>query len=319
MKFKRIFSAAVVLLASAGATWAQNFPTKPITLVMPYVAGSNIDIMVRTVATEAAAVLGQPIVVENKPGALTRLGVEQMRRVPADGHLLTIATDGLVVTQPVADPEFKFEAGRDFVPVSLIADFPLVLAANAALPFKDVKGLVAHGKANPGKLNMAGGPGSISQIAYERFNRLTGGNITFIPYKDGSQAIPDLIAGRVDLVFTGSLAKPLVESGKLTGLATTGVARWSVFPQLPTLRESGTDMTTLFWMGVVAPAGTPNDVVQRLNQAFGQALKSDTVTRRATEFGMHSAPNTTDQFAAFIRDEIAVWTPILKASGIKVR
>ena len=317
--FGRICVAAALLLAWAGSTLAQAFPSRPITLVMPYAAGSNIDIMVRTVATEAGAMLGQPIVLDNKPGALTRLGVEQMRRAAPDGYLLTVATDSLVVTHPVADPEFRFEAGRDFAPVSLIASFPLILVSNPSVPARDVKGLIAYAKSNPGKLNMAGGPGSISHIAFERFNRLTGGNITFIPYKDSSLAISDLITGRVDLVFSGSLAKPLIDAGKLRGLATTGAKHWTVFPQLPTLQEEGVNMTARFWMGLVAPPSTPPEIVAKLNQAFSAALKSETVARKAAEFGMEASPSTPAQFAAFVKSELAAWTPIIQASGIKVR
>ena len=238
MRINTFFCGVALLAAGTASAWGQAFPAKAVTLVMPYTAGSNIDIAVRAVAAEAANALGQPIVVENKPGALTRLGVEQMRRSAPDGYVLAIATDGLVVTQPVADPGFSFEAGKDFAPVSMIASFPLVLVANGKLPFKDVKGLLEYARANPGKLNMAGGPGSISQIAYERFNRLTGGNITFIPYKDSTQATPDLNEGRVQLVFGGSQLKPMIDAGNLVGIATTGSSPWAVFPRLPTLQSA---------------------------------------------------------------------------------
>lgn len=319
MMLIRLLAAFALCAVGLTSALAQSFPNRPITLVMPYAAGSNVDAMVRSVASEAAKTLGAQIVVENKPGALARLGVDQLRRAPPDGYTLTVASDGLVVTQPVADPEFKFEAGRDFTPISLIASFPLVLVANPSVPARDIQSLIAHARANSGKLNMAGGPGSISHFAFERFNRLTGGHITFIPYKDSSVAIPDLIAGRIDLVFSGSLVRPHLESGRLVALATTGAKRWEVFPQLPTVQESGVDMTTLFWMGIVAPAATPRDVVNRLNQAFSTALRSEVVTRRRQEFGMDAAPSTPEQFTAFIRSEIDAWTPVIQTSGIKVR
>jgi len=319
MKILRRLCSVALLATAAGSTLAQSFPNRPITLVMPYVAGANIDVVVRAVAAEAGNRLGQPIVVENKAGALSRLGVEQMRRAPADGYVLTMATDSLAVTQPVADPEFRFEIGRDYAPVTFLASFPLVLVANADAPVRDVKGLIAYAKANPGKLNVAGGPGSISQIAYERLNRLTGGNLSFVPYKDTTQALPDLIAGRVDLLFGGSQNKPAIESGKLRGLATTGMTRWQIFPGLPTLQEAGVDMTTFFWIGIVAPPATPKDVVTKLNQAFVAALQTETVAKRMAEFGMSTGATTPEQFAGFIKTELNVWTPVIRAANIKVR
>jgi tripartite-type tricarboxylate transporter receptor subunit TctC len=319
IKFFFVLACVALLLTTSTKTHAQAFPNRPITLVMPYGAGANMDVVVRAIVAEAAQKLGQPIVVENKSGALSRLGVEQMRRAPPDGYLLTMATDGLAVTQPVADPEFKFEVGRDFAPVTFLASFPLVLVSSAAVPFRDVNGLIAYGKAHPGKLNVAGGPGSISQIAYERLNRLTGGNLNFIPYKDTTQAMPDLMAGRVDMLFSGSQSKPAIDSGKLRALATTGSARWKLFPELPTLQEAGINMTTFFWIGIVAPPATPKDVVAKLNQAFVAALQTEAVAKRMTEFGMSAGATTPEQFADFIKNELNVWGPVIRAANIKVR
>lgn len=318
-KLLRILGSIAVLAAASTHVLAQSFPNRPITLIMPYTAGSGLDVTVRTVMTEAASLLGQPVVIDNKPGALTRLGAEQMRRASPDGYTLAVTTDGLSVTQPIADPEFKYEAGRDYTPVAFLIQFPLVLAASKGVPFNDVKGLVEYARANPGKLTMAGGPGSISHIAFERFNRLTGGNITFIPYKDTNQAFPDLLAGRIDLVFSGINLRENITSGTLKGLATTGTGRWSAYPDLPSLEEAGVKMTTQFWMGVVAPPNTPKAVVIRLNQAINTALKSEAVGKRLVEYGMRPQPASPEQFDSFIRAELITWAPIIRAAGIKVR
>ncbi|HSV77781.1 MAG TPA: tripartite tricarboxylate transporter substrate binding protein [Ramlibacter sp.] len=319
MKLRHLLCSLALFATAATSALAQNFPTKPVTVLMPYTAGSPIDVIVRVVMTEAAPRLGQAIVVENKPGALTRLGIDQMRRAPADGYTLAVTTDGLSVTQPIADPEFKFESGRDYVPVSFLVQFPLLLAANKDVPAKDVKGLIEYAKAHPGKVTVAGGPGSISHIAFERFNRMTGGNMTFIPYKDTNQAFPDMVAGRIDLMFSGVNMRDAIQANMLKGLATTGDKRWIAFPNYPTLQESGVEMTTAFWMGIVAAPGTPKDVVTKLNQAIGAALQSETVLKRMAEFGMSHGPATPEQFDAFIKSELRTWTPIIKAAGIKVR
>lgn len=319
MKIRHLLCNLALFAAATTSAFAQNYPTRPVTVIMPYTAGSPIDVIVRAVMTEAGPRLGQSIVVDNKPGALTRLGIDQIRRSPADGYTLAVTTDGLSITQPIADPEFKFESGRDYVPISFLVQFPLVLAANKNVPVNDVKGLVEYVKANPGKVTVAGGPGSISHIAFERFNLMTGGHMIFVPYKDTNQAFPDMVAGRIDLMFSGVNLRDSIQANMLKGLATTGDKRWVAFPGYPTLKEAGVDMTTAFWMGIVAAPGTPNEVVSKLNQAIGAALQSESVLKRMAEFGMAHGPSTPEQFDAFIKSELRVWTPVIKAAGIKVR
>lgn len=305
-------------LSIGNSAWAQSFPSHPLTFSVPWTPGSNLEILLRALATEVSQQLGQPVILENRPGANQRLPVMGMQKAPPDGHFLANVSDALVVTQTIADPTLKFEAGRDYVPVALLVSFPLVLVSHPSLPFRDMKGLVAYAKANPGKLNLAGGPGSITQITAERMRQLGGFSWTFVPYKDTSVAVPDLLAGRVDLTITGSLIKPIVDTGKLNALATTGPTRWSPFPSVPTLQESGLNMNAAVWYAVVVAPGTPAPVVARLNEAFNAALKSPAVTKRIAEYGYTASTLTSQQFETFIRSEIAAWSPIIKSAGIKM-
>ena len=311
-------AALAATLSIGNSAWAQAFPSRPLTFSVPWSPGSNLEILLRALATEVSQQLGQPVIVDNRPGANQRLPIMGMQKAAPDGHYLANVSDALVVTQAIADPTLKFEAGRDYIPVALLVSFPLVLVAHPSLPFHDMKGLVAYAKANPGKLNLAGGPGSITQITAERMRQLGGFSWTFVPYKDTSVAVPDLLAGRVDLTITGSLIKPMIDTGKLNALATTGPARWSPFPSVPTLRESGLGMNAAVWYAVVVAPGTPAPVIARLNEVFNAALKAPAVVKRIAEYGYTASTLSPSQFESFIRSEIAAWSPIVKSAGIKM-
>lgn len=309
----------LVAAVPASSALAQAYPNRPITLAVPFVTGSNVEIMIRAMSAEASKQLGQTVVVENRPGANLRLPILALKKSAADGYTLAIANEALLVSQPIMDPEFKQEVGKDYAPVSFLLSQPLVVAAHASVPFRDLKGLIAYAKANPGKLNMVGGPGSVTQTTAERISQQGNFKWTFIPYKDSQQAMPDLLQGRVDLTITGTIAKPGIDSGKLVGIATTGTARWSPFPELPTLQELGLNMNALTWYAVIAPAGTPADVVRRLNAAYNAAIASPTIAKRMSELGMSPGYAAPEQFESFIRSEVAAWSPIIKAAGITMQ
>jgi tripartite-type tricarboxylate transporter receptor subunit TctC len=185
------------------------------------------------------------------------------------------------------------------------------------LPFRDMKGLIEYAKANPGKLNFAGGSGSITQTTSDRMRGLAGVDWAYVPYKEGGLVMPDLLQGRVHLTISGSLLKPSIDTGKLIPLATTGQGRWSLFPTLPTLQESGLNMFAITWYGIVAPPGVPADIVKRLNAAYNAAMKTPNVEKRLNDFGMSPGYPAPEQFAAFVRSEVVSWTPVIKASGIR--
>ena len=181
----------------------------------------------------------------------------------------------------------------------------------------DIKGLLDHARANPGKINFGGGQASITQTTSERMRGLGKVDWAYVPYKDGGMVMPDLLEGRVQLTISGSILKPGIDSGKLVGLATTGPTRWSLFPNLPTLKESGLDMFAITWYGIIAPPGTPPDIVRRLNAAYNAAMKTASIEKRLAEFGMSTGYPTPELFDGFIRSEVAGWTPIIKAAGIR--
>ncbi len=212
------------------------------------------------------------------------------------------------------------EVGRDYAPVVFGFQFPMVLVANAGLPFRDLKGLIAHAKANPGKLNVAITQASSTHIMSERFRQAAGIEVTLIPYKGaGSDQFSDLSAGRVDLTFTSTTVKPFIDSGKVVGIATTGAQRWSAFPQVPTLTEVGLPVIGGVWHGIIAPAGTPGPVIAKLNHAFNAVLRMPEIRKKLDDYGLATGSHSTPEaFAAFIRSELEVWKPVIQKAGIKL-
>jgi len=307
----------LVAMALAAEAAAQPYPNRPITLAIPFSSGSNVEVLMRAMSAEVSTMLGQTVVVESRAGANLRLPVLAMRKAPADGYFLAGVNDALLVTQTIADPNFKLEPGKDFTPIAFLMSFPLVVVSHPSLPFRDIKGLIDYAKSNPGKINFAGGSGSITQTTSERMRGLAGVDWAYVPYKEGGLVMPDLLQGRVHLTISGSLLKPSIDAGKLIPLATTGQARWSLFPTLPTLQESGLNMFAITWYGIVAPPGTPADIVKRLNTAYNDAIKTPNVAKRLADFGMSPGYPTPEQFESFVRSEVSNWTPIIKASGIR--
>lgn len=297
---------------------AQSYPSRPVTLVLPFVSGSVLENFVRLVTAEASKTFGQQVIIENRPGANQRFPIIGMKKAAPDGYYLALVNDALMTTHAIADPTFRMELGKDYEPVAYLASFPLVVAAHPSVPFRDIKGMIEYAKANPGKLNMVGGPGSITQTTAERIRQAGGFQWTFVPYKDAQQAMPDLLEGRVHLTITAAILKPGIDSGKLVGLATTGPARWSLFPSLPTLKESGLDISVTAWYGILAPVRTPQDVVRKVNDAYVAALKTPEVEKRLRDNSYTTGYMTPQQFGEFIRAEQAALAPIIKAAGIKI-
>ena len=225
---------AVLGAISSGAA-AQTF-TKPITMVFPFPPGTPTEAAYRLLNVEAGKILGQPVVVENRPGANARLGIMAAKNAPPDGHFLAIVNDSILVTQPIADAGFSIEPGRDYTPLGLQFEFALGVFGRLGLPFKDMTGLVAYAKANPGKVNFATSP--TTQFPAELMRQAADISVTFIPYK-GAEMVNDMMAGRVDLTITGTTAAVLVNAGKLVALGTTGARRWDPLPDTPTWKESG--------------------------------------------------------------------------------
>lgn len=315
-------SIATGLLAGliSGAALAQGYPTKPITLVYPYAAGSGPDTAWRTIAGEARKSLGQNIVYENRAGAGGWVGLDSMLRSANDGYTLSVVNNPLLVTLPIVDNTKRIEPGKDYTPIVHAVDIYQVLVVNPSLPVKDVAGLVAYAKANPGKLNYSSaGPGVQSHVGPERFASMADINVVHVPYKGEGPAVTALVAGEVQFAMPSASAKPFTDSGKLVALATTGPKRWHIFPNVPTLDELGyKGYVSSTWMGVAAPSGVSRDVVTKLNGAFMAALKSPEIQGKLQDLGFAVVGSNPDQFSSLIRADLEAWAPVIRKAGIKL-
>ncbi|CAB3845641.1 Bug family tripartite tricarboxylate transporter substrate binding protein [Achromobacter deleyi] len=309
---------AACLLSALPTVYAQTFPAKPITLVVPHSAGGTSDILARTVAAEAAKTLGQTIVIDNKGGANGTIAAKQVASAAPDGYMLLLATASTHGINPSLYSRISYDAAKDFTPVTLLATVPNVLVIGPNVKAADVQALIAHIKAQGDRSNMgSAGAGTPGHLAGEMFKRAAGLQFTHVPYKGGSPAITDLIGGQIDFLFTtipGAL--PHIKAGTLRALAVTSPQRSSALPDIPTMAESGLPgFQALSWHGVVAPVGTPDAVVQKLNAALSGALAAPAVRQRLMEEGAQASNVNTAAFGAFIQSEIVAWAQAVKDSG----
>lgn len=309
---------AACLLSALPTVYAQTFPAKPITLVVPHSAGGTSDILARTVAAEAAKTLGQTVVIDNKGGANGTIAAKQVASAAPDGYMLLLATASTHGINPSLYSRISYDAAKDFTPVTLLATVPNVLVIGPNVKAADVQALIAHIKAQGDRSNMgSAGAGTPGHLAGEMFKRAAGLQFTHVPYKGGSPAITDLIGGQIDFLFTtipGAL--PHIKAGTLRALAVTSPQRSSALPDIPTMAESGLPgFQALSWHGVVAPAGTPDAVVQKLNAALSGALAAPAVRQRLMEEGAQASNVNTAAFGTFIQSEIVAWAQAVKDSG----
>ena len=312
---------ALVLLAVPALACAQAYPARPIRIVVPYPPGGTSDILARSVGDKLGAALGQPIVVDNKPGANGNVGADFVAKAAPDGYTLLLADIGALAISPSVYPTLPFDPARDFAPVSLVAYSPHILVVNPGVPAQSVQELVALAKAKPGKLNFAiSGVGGAPHLAGVEFALRTGVKWEYIPYKGGSQAIADVAGGQADVTLNGMLATyPLVKGGKLRLLGVSSAQRMSAIPDVPTIAESGLPgFETGSWQGVVAPAGTPREVVARLNTEIGRILGAPEMREKLGVQGAEVRTNTPEQFGSFIRAEMARWAKVVKDANVKV-
>ena len=301
--------------------FAQAYPLRPIRVIVPYPPGGTSDILARSLGDKLGAALGQPIVVENKPGANGNVGAEFVAKAPPDGYTLLLADIGALAISPSLYPTLPFDPVRDFAPVTLVAYSPHILVVNPAVPVSSAQELVALAKAKPGKLNFAiSGLGGAPHLAGVDFALRTGIRWEYIPYKGGSQAIADVAGGQADVTLNGMLATyPLVKGGKLKILAVSSAQRMSAIPDVPTVAESGLPgFETGSWQGVVAPAGTPRDVVARLNTEIVRIVGSPEMRENPGRQGAEVRTNSPEAFATFIATEKAKWAKVVKEANVKV-
>ena len=308
---------ATPLLAQAQAAW----PVKPIRLVIPFPAGGATDIVGRTVAQKLSAALGQPVVIDNKPGAGGTIGADMVAKAPADGYTLVLATSSTHSIAPVLNPKMPYDALKDFAPVAHLANAPSVLVVGAGFPSGGAKDLIALLKKNPGKYNFgSSGIGTYPHLSAELFKWRAGGLfVVHIPYRGTGLVMTDLIAGQVTFLMDSIVsAQSHVRDGKVRALAVTGERRSSSLPQVPTFAELGVPgLAFSNWFGVLAPAGTPADIVQRLNRELNTVMRAPEVADRLEKLGADTASGTPEQFAKVVRDERDSWQALILRAGIK--
>lgn len=311
-------AALVALLAAAAAASAQQYPAKPIHIVVGFPPGGGNDIIARLIGAKMQDSWGQPVVIDNKPGANSIIAAEFVAKAPADGYTLLVNATGGMSVNPVIYSKLPYDSLKDFAPITIVGMFPLVLVVNPSLPVHSVKELIDYIKANPGKLNYSSGSTAF-QVATEMFKQMTGTRISHIPYKGSAASIAAVLAGDVQMtiVDTPPLV-PQIKAGRVRALAITSAKRAASMPDLPTLAESGVpgyDMS--LWIGVFAPAATPRDVTAKLNAEVVRIGKLPDVRDRLAAMGVIPVGNTSEQAAEWIKGEIARFGPVVKAANIR--
>jgi len=314
--------AAVIAIGAIAPVAAQGaYPTKPVRLVVPFPAGGTTDILARAVAQKLSETWGQQVIVDNRPGAGGNIGSELVAKAPPDGYTLLMGTVGTHAINPSLYAKMPYDHVKDFTPVILVAGVPNVLVVNPSLPVNSVQELIAYGKANPNKLNFASsGNGTSIHLSGELFRTMTGVQMTHVPYKGSAPALTDLIGGQVQLMFDNLPSSlQFIKAGKLRALAVTSTERSSALPELPTLAESGLPgFEASSWFGVLAPAGTPNDIVTKVNGAIAAWLASPDAREKLAAQGAIAAGGPSDAFVKHIGNESAKWAKVVKASGAHV-
>lgn len=310
---------AVAAAALPAAAVAQDFPLHPVRMVLPYPAGGPTDLLARVVAVKMGESLGQSVVVDNKPGASGMIGAEAVARAPADGYTI-LANASLHVINPSIQPKMRYDSFKDFVPVTQLADVPLVLVVNNASPVKTVQDLIAYANSQGGALNFgSAGNASAQHLAGESFKLAAKVPMQHVPYKGSAPALTDLMGGQIQLMFDSMpSAMPFIKSGKLRAVAVTTARRASALPNVPTVAESGLpgfDIST--WYGLWAPRGTPAPVVEKLATHAASALKRPDVRQQYADMGAEPVGSSPGDFARYNASEGRKWAEIVRRSGAK--
>ena len=314
---RKIITLALTL--AAGAAAAQTYPTKAVRLVVPFLAGGSTDIVGRTVAQKLSEMWGQQAFVDNRPGGGTTIGTEMVAKAAPDGYTLLV-TPAPFTINPSLLTKLPYDALTDFTPITLINTTPLVMVVNPGVPAKNVKELIALAKAKPSKLNFgSSGTGGSNHLAGELFDAMAGVKMVHIPYKGNAGALTDIVGGHLDVVYNGiTSAVALIRGGKLRALAVTSLQRSAALPDVPTLDESGLKgFEAVAWNGLSAPAKTPRDVIMKINADVIKIVNSPELKERLKADGSDPVGNSPEQYAAFLRNEIAKWAKVIKFAGVK--
>jgi len=312
------FAAASFTAAAQGG--AADYPSAPVRIVVPFQAGGLTDILARAIAQHAAQSLGQPFVVENKPGASGNIGADTVAKSKPDGHTLLMGSIGTNAVNAHLFSRMPYDTLKDFAPISLVASGTLMLVTNAALPVTDMRSLLAYARAHPGKLTYAsGGAGASQHLAGELLKTMAQIDIVHVPYKGVVQGVTDVVAGQVDMTFDLATVEPHIRTGKLRPIAVANARRSSAFPQVPTIAEAGVPgYEVSAWYGLFAPAGTPPATIQRLQAEVVRALKDPALLERLGKLGAEPVGSTPEELQRFVRSEYGKWGQVVRQAGIRL-
>lgn len=322
---KRLLAAAWLLAKMMSAAAAETFPSRPVTMIVPFGAGGPTDALARIVAERMRVALGQPVLVENVTGASGTIGIARVARAAPDGYTIVLGNWPSFVVASAIYPNLPYDVRRDFEPIALLPNNPYIVVTRKDLPASDLKGLIAYLKANPDKISAGtGGAGAGQHVSGVYFQSVTGTRFQFVPYRAGSSDIMrDLVAGHIDLTFDQAIsALPYVRNGQVRAYAITGKARLASAPDIPTVDEAGAPGVYIStWFGLWAPKGTPAEATAKLSAAAMEALADPAVAKRLADLGQEIPPpeqQTSAALAAHLKAEIEKWFPIIKGAGIKV-
>jgi tripartite-type tricarboxylate transporter receptor subunit TctC len=313
----RLVVSAVAVAATANVAYAQSYPNKPVRVIVPFPAASATDVLARTIGQKLSEKWGQPVIVENKPGAGGNLGTEIAAKASADGYTILMGTVANAISTSLYK-KLNYDFVKDFTPVTLVATTPLVLAANPTFPVNNIKEVIAYAKDKPGKVNFgSGGIGTSNHLAGEMLKSMAGIDMLHVPYKGTPAAHSDLLSGQVNLMFDNIVAvMPHLKSGRMKAIAVTSAKRVSTLPNVPTVAESGVPgFDAVSWIGALVPAGTPKDIVNKLNTDLVAVIGMPDVKERLSASGAELVGSTPEQLAEHIRKETEKWAKAVKASG----
>ncbi len=314
---KRIIPALLLCSATIATNAQAEYPVRPITLVVPFPAGATTDTVARVVGQAASAQLGQPIVIDNKPGAEGLVAAQEVARATPDGYRLLLATSGNLSLVPALRKKPPYDVLTDFTPIADVGRFGFFLYVNPAVPASNLNEFLAYAKANPGKLSYGTG-NNTGVVAFSHFKTLTGIELTQVPYKGEPPAMLDLIAGRTQAMIGTTIGASYLREGKLRALVSINAQRNSLLPDVPTLLEAGMqDLEIMPWAGLVGPAGMPKDVVARLNQAFVAAMNNPKVREQMDRLGFPLTPSSPEAFGRLIKHQLAVHGRLVKDAGLQ--
>jgi tripartite-type tricarboxylate transporter receptor subunit TctC len=310
---------AVLFLGVCAPAAAQGYPNKPIRIVVPLAAGGTGDTLARTVGEEMARELGQPVVIENKPGAGGLVGTELVAAAPGDGYTLLAASPSHLINPALHADKKTYDPIKGFEPITVVANTHQIIVAHPSVPVKDLKELIDYAKKNPGKLNYgSAGTGSATHLNMAMFLSMAGIDVVHVPYKGSTQARQDVLAGQVQLAMDGLLPlQPLIKDGRLKPIALTSSKRAQSNPEIPIIGEVVKGYASDTWYGLLAPAGTPKDVVARLHAAAVKALSAPATRERLAKLGAETVGNSPEEFRALLESEQKLWTKAVKDSGAK--